>query len=232
MNRFLKWTAGIFGVLLVAAFAVLSFMAGSPKDAYGMVRYALPHMHRGKLKVGSDAPDARIVALGGVSRFQIRDVVQIYEDYKDHADFLTVYVREAHPTDEWQMKSNVKDDVCYAQPKTLEQRVAIANDFTKRFKFPLPFGIDDMSNAANDAYAAWPERIYIIDESGRIAYRGGMGPFNYKPEEAREWLAARYGAVKHEAPQSSTRAVPASTSGAAAPATPAPAASAPVPAAK
>src|SRR5256885_11254796 len=48
--------------------------------------------------------------------------VQIYEDYKERADFLTVYVREAHPTDEWQMKSNVKDDVCYAQPKTLEQR--------------------------------------------------------------------------------------------------------------
>jgi len=132
----------------------------------------------------------------------VGDIVQIYEDYQGRADFLTVYVREAHPTDEWQMKSNVKDDVCYAQPKTLEQRVAIANDFTKRFKFPLPFGIDDMSNAANDAYAAWPERIYIIDESGRIAYRGGMGPFNYKPEEAREWLAARYGAVKHDAPKS------------------------------
>jgi len=63
----------------------------------------------------------------------------------------------------------------------------------------LPFGIDDMSNAANDAYAAWPERIYIIDESGHIAYRGGIGPFNYKPAEAREWLAARYGTVKHEA---------------------------------
>jgi hypothetical protein len=55
-----------------------------------------------------------------------------------------------------------------------------------------------MSNAANDAYAAWPERIYII-EQGRIAYRGGMGPFNYHPEEARAWLAARYGEVKHEA---------------------------------
>src|SRR5207249_3005223 len=99
------------------------------------------------------------------------------------------------------MKSNVKDDVCYAQPKTLAQRVAIANDFTKRFKYPLPFGIDDMSNAAESAYSAWPERIYIIDESGRIAYRGGMGPFNYKPEEAREWLSARYGAVKREAPK-------------------------------
>ena len=150
------------------------------------------------------------------------DVVQIYEDYKNRADFLTVYVREAHPTDEWQMKSNLKDDVCYAQPKTLEQRVTIASDFVKRFKFTLPFGIDDMSNAANDAYAAWPERIYIIDESGRIAYRGGIGPFNYKPEEAREWLAARYGAVKHEAPKSSTNAAPAT--GAAAPTTPQPSA--------
>jgi type I thyroxine 5'-deiodinase len=124
-------------------------------------------------------------------------VVQIYNDYKDHADFLTVYVREAHPTDEWQMKSNVKEDVCYAQPKTLEQRISIANDFVKRFHYPLPFGIDDMSNDANDAYAAWPERLYIIDEDGRIAYRGGMGPFDYKPEEVRAWLAARYGEVKH-----------------------------------
>ena len=128
------------------------------------------------------------------------DVVQIYNDYKDHADFLTVYVREAHPTDEWQMKSNVKDDVCYAQPKTLEQRVAIAQDFTKRYKFPLPFGIDEMANAADNAYAAWPERLYIIDETGHVAYRGGMGPFKYKPAEVRDWLAAKYGAVRHEAP--------------------------------
>jgi hypothetical protein len=73
MNRFWRWTAGVFGVLLVAAFIGLSVMAGSPKDAYGMVRYALPHMHRGTLKVGSDAPDARILALDGVSRFHIRE---------------------------------------------------------------------------------------------------------------------------------------------------------------
>jgi hypothetical protein len=76
MNRFWKWTAGIFGVLLMAAFAALSYMAGSPRDAYGMVRYALPHMHRGTLRVGSDAPDARIVALDGVTRFHIRERTQ------------------------------------------------------------------------------------------------------------------------------------------------------------
>jgi len=134
----------------------------------------------------------------------VGDIVQIYDDYKDHADFLTIYIREAHPLDEWRMKSNEKekDNVCYVQPKTLAQRVAIANDFTQRFKFPLPFGIDEMTNAASDAYAAWPERLYIIDESGRISYKGGNGPFKYEPKEVRAWLAQRYGEVKHPSPAS------------------------------
>lgn len=126
----------------------------------------------------------------------------MYEDYKSRADFLTVYVREAHATDEWQMKSNLKDDVCYAQPKTLEQRVAIANDFIKRFHYPLPLGIDGMRDAADKAYSAWPERIYIIDEHGRIAYAGGLGPFEYRPEEVRDWLAKRFGAAAQASPRS------------------------------
>jgi len=97
------------------------------------------------------------------------------------------------------MKSNEKgqDDVCYAQPKTLEQRVAIANDFAKRFKYAVPFGIDEMNNAANDAYAAWPERLYVLDEQGCVSYKGGNGPFKYDPKEVRAWLAKRFGEVKH-----------------------------------
>jgi hypothetical protein len=97
------------------------------------------------------------------------------------------------------MKSNEKekDNVCYAQPKRMEDRVAIANDFTQRYKYTVPFGIDEMTNVANDAYAAWPERLYIIDASGRISYKGGNGPFQYDPKEVRAWLAQRYGEIKH-----------------------------------
>ncbi|HVH72090.1 MAG TPA: hypothetical protein VNB49_13395 [Candidatus Dormibacteraeota bacterium] len=73
MKRLLKWVVGIVAVLLLAAFGMLCYLAGSPKDAYGMVRYALPHMHRGTLKVGTDAPDARLLALDGTSRFHIRE---------------------------------------------------------------------------------------------------------------------------------------------------------------
>jgi len=73
VSRFWKWMAGSVAGLLVAAFVVLSLMAGSPRDVYGLVRYALPHMHRGNLTVGSDAPDARLVALDGTSHFHIRE---------------------------------------------------------------------------------------------------------------------------------------------------------------
>jgi hypothetical protein len=73
MKRVFKWAMGVVLGLLVVAFGVLSFMAGSPKDALYMVRYALPHMHRGNLKVGDDAPDARLLELDGATRFHIRE---------------------------------------------------------------------------------------------------------------------------------------------------------------
>jgi hypothetical protein len=67
------WLGIGLAVLLVAVFAGLSIMAGSPKDAIQMVRYALPYMHRGNLKVGESAPDVRLVDLDGTTRFQLRE---------------------------------------------------------------------------------------------------------------------------------------------------------------
>ena len=73
MTRSWKWALGSVLGLLVLGFAGLSFMAGSPKDVYGLVRYALPHMHRGKLHAGDDAPDVRLLALDGSSHFHLRE---------------------------------------------------------------------------------------------------------------------------------------------------------------
>jgi hypothetical protein len=75
MKKVWIWLGGGLGVVLLAVFIGLSIMAGGPKDAYGMVRYALPHMHRGNLKIGDNAPDARILALDGTSSFHIRERV-------------------------------------------------------------------------------------------------------------------------------------------------------------
>lgn len=67
------WIGISLGALVVIAYIVLSVMAGGPKDALYMIRYALPHMHRGNLKVGDSAPDARLIALNGADHFHIRE---------------------------------------------------------------------------------------------------------------------------------------------------------------
>jgi hypothetical protein len=73
VKKFLMWIGTSLSALLLIAFIALSVMAGGPKDALYMVRYALPHMHRGNLKVGDAAPDAKLFALNGSDTFHVRE---------------------------------------------------------------------------------------------------------------------------------------------------------------
>ena len=117
----------------------------------------------------------------------------MYERYGDRVNFQTIYIREAHPLDEWQMDANEKEDVCYRQPRNLADRVLIANDFTRRFGYRLPLAIDTIDDRTEKAYAGWPERFYIVDRQGTIVYKGGPGPFEFHPEEVEAWLAKNVG---------------------------------------
>lgn len=73
MKKIALWVGIGLGVVVLLAGVGLSMMAGSPKDAVYMVRYALPHMRRGNLKVGDSAPDAKLFALNGTETFHIRE---------------------------------------------------------------------------------------------------------------------------------------------------------------
>src|SRR4029077_12762501 len=70
-RKLLKWVGAVVVLLILAVVIGLSVMAGGLRGAYGMVRYALPHMHRGTLRAGDDAPDASLLTLDGSSRFHI-----------------------------------------------------------------------------------------------------------------------------------------------------------------
>lgn len=118
--------------------------------------------------------------------------MSLYREYGDRVGFTTIYIKEAHPLDEWQMDSNEEEGVCYPQPKTTADRVRIANDFVKRFQYDVPLFVDRIENTANAAYAGWPERFYILDETQTIVYKGKPGPFGYHPEEVEAWLKARF----------------------------------------
>jgi type I thyroxine 5'-deiodinase len=99
-----------------------------------------------------------------------------------------VYIAEAHATDGWQMQSNLDEGVLVANHATLEDRFAAARLGAERLALTMPVLVDDMDDAVSNAFAAWPERIYVVDAEGRIAYSGGPGPFEFDPNDATEAL--------------------------------------------
>jgi hypothetical protein len=57
----------------------------------------------------------------------------------------------------------------------------------------MPVFVDEMDNTVSEAFAAWPERIYVVDAAGRIAYAGAPGPWGFDPDAAAKALAAILG---------------------------------------
>lgn len=105
--------------------------------------------------------------------------------------FLCVYIHEAHPVDgilperqtgTWLMNSPERG-LLIEDPVTDAERLELARRCEGDMQFGFPVLVDHLDDAVNTAYAAWPERLYLVDLDGTIVYRGEKGPFGYHPEE-------------------------------------------------
>ena len=120
------------------------------------------------------------------------DLEQLRTDFQDQTEFLLVYVKEAHPEDEWAAAVNSRQGVIFNQPTTIEERLNVAQAFVEKMGVEADILVDDIGNTADELYAAWPERIYVIDRGGTIVYKGGIGPYFFDPDEVREFLENRF----------------------------------------
>jgi alkylhydroperoxidase family enzyme len=102
--------------------------------------------------------------------------------------FLAVYVREAHPTDGWRSPGNDRVGISFLQPKTKTDREAIAAKCCSTLQITMPMVIDDMTDSVGHLYSGMPDRLYVIDRDGRVAYKGGRGPFGFKSGEMEQSL--------------------------------------------
>ena len=96
---------------------------------------------------------------------------------------------EAHPSDVWQMASNVRDNVIFHSPGDYEGRASLAGTCVRKLGIKFPPLIDGFDNTTEKVYTGWPDRIYLIDVNGRISYKSRPGPFGFKPEELKAALA-------------------------------------------
>ena len=103
-------------------------------------------------------------------------------------DVYAVYIREAHPADGWKMSANDRVGVILEQPKTIEARNLAASKCCEALNLTMPLLVDTIDDQVNRAYSGFPDRLYLIDRQGKVAYKGGRGPFGYKPRQLEQNL--------------------------------------------
>ena len=116
------------------------------------------------------------------------DIEAIHRRHKMNAEFLMVYVREAHPSDGWKMEQNERFGVSVKQPTTLGERTKVAGQFCTKLKPAMPVLVDEIEDLAGNMYSGMPGRMYVIDSKGKVAYKSGRGPFGFRAGELEQAL--------------------------------------------
>lgn len=124
----------------------------------------------------------------GPFRALYTDLEQLYRRNKKDAEFLMVYVREAHPADGWKMEQNERLGVSVFQPKDLAERTKVAGQFCTKLKPSMPVVVDDVDDKVGNLYSGMPGRFYVIDTNGKVAYKSGRGPFGFRAGEFEQAL--------------------------------------------
>lgn len=114
----------------------------------------------------------------------------LYQQYHHQVEFLSIYIREAHPVDGWWLGKGVlgmlvkrfspKASIDLHDPKTIEERRAAAGQCQKSLAYGIRTYVDEMDDAVNKAYAAWPTRLYLVGENGRVEFAAGLGPYDFR----------------------------------------------------
>ena len=124
----------------------------------------------------------------GPFRSQSGNIEKLYERYQDRAKFFLVYVREAHPSDGWWMKSNQRAGIDLTQPVDNAQRRTVAETCRNHLNLKLPFLVDNVDDRVGSTYSGMPNRLYLIDQQGKIAFKNGRGPFGFHPRQLEQAL--------------------------------------------
>ena len=108
----------------------------------------------------------------------VGQIEKLYQAYNGKAHLYVIYIREAHPVGGLRRPP---DQFQIPDPKTLKEREKVAQEFAAAVKLSIPILVDAIDDQVEKAYAGWPDRLFVIDRKGKIAYKGAPGPRGLQP---------------------------------------------------
>lgn len=115
---------------------------------------------------------------------------QMYQHYKDIAEFRIVYIKEAHAIDSRRAVPYAIDEGIN-QPTTYADRCLIAEMLVQTGTLTIPIIIDSIDDRVNGLYQGLPSRVFLVRSDGILGVAAERGPWGFPPalEQAEKWLA-------------------------------------------
>ena len=114
----------------------------------------------------------------------------LYERFHDRVAFRLVYIREAHPQGEWQSTINARQGIALPEARSEQERGEHAALCRSRLAIPYEAVVDGMDGAAEQAFAAFPSRVFVLDAAGKVTYTTALDEESLRPEALEQALAA------------------------------------------
>ncbi len=86
-------------------------------------------------------------------------LTKLFNDFSKDIEFISIYVREAHPGER------------YPHHSTDEQKMRHARDWAREDRIVWTVAVDSLDGATHNAYGPLPNSVYLIDRTGRVAFR-------------------------------------------------------------
>ena len=91
---------------------------------------------------------------------EVSPLNEMYRNYRDKGfEFLTIYVREPHPGEN------------YGPHKDIEQKLEYARQCRDQDSIENPLLVDDLEGTVHRLYGVLPNMVYIVSKEGRIVYK-------------------------------------------------------------
>jgi ankyrin repeat protein len=135
------------------------------------------------------------------SRSRWPELKELVDRYEGKVNVVVIYVIEAHPVGsacpykevEDITPENERDGILRRQPKTLEDRLELAQEFKRLLRIHTPIYVDNLKDEAWKGLGAAPNLALLVDQKGMVVARSGWFEGTKSREAIDQYLSKESG---------------------------------------